>query len=134
MNNKLTKNCKKIGVEEVRTADCAKLAGLPSPNAKPAARKIRITSTLVEVSTFCTCAARCTPRQLRIANAAIKLQASSCGRPNLNSHAPDPARWRAFSRDRKSTRLNSSHGYISYAVFCLKKKNKAHILLAPTEK
>src|SRR2546429_2738545 len=36
--------------------------------------------------------------------------------------------------DRKSTRLNSSHGYISYAVFCLKKKKKArpftvHILL-----
>src|SRR3989449_11677969 len=28
-----------------------------------------------------------------------------------------------LSRDRKSTRLNSSHGYISYAVFCLKKKN-----------
>src|SRR5256884_1500018 len=28
-----------------------------------------------------------------------------------------------FHRDRKSTRLNSSHGYISYAVFCLKKKN-----------
>src|SRR2546422_8593607 len=27
-------------------------------------------------------------------------------------------------RDRKSTRLNSSHGYISYAVFCLKKKNQ----------
>src|SRR5687768_18345057 len=26
-------------------------------------------------------------------------------------------------RDRKSTRLNSSHGYISYAVFCLKKKS-----------
>src|SRR5256884_8644164 len=29
-------------------------------------------------------------------------------------------------RDRKSTRLNSSHGYISYAVFCLKKKKKKH--------
>src|SRR2546422_5625484 len=28
--------------------------------------------------------------------------------------------------DRKSTRLNSSHGYISYAVFCLKKKKKNH--------
>src|SRR2546429_2715641 len=28
--------------------------------------------------------------------------------------------------DRKSTRLNSSHGYISYAVFCLKKKKKIH--------
>src|SRR2546429_923617 len=30
----------------------------------------------------------------------------------------------AKRKDRKSTRLNSSHGYISYAVFCLKKKNK----------
>src|SRR5205809_6070569 len=29
---------------------------------------------------------------------------------------------RALGVDRKSTRLNSSHGYISYAVFCLKKK------------
>src|SRR2546422_2080249 len=28
----------------------------------------------------------------------------------------------SFGLDRKSTRLNSSHGYISYAVFCLKKK------------
>src|SRR2546429_5687781 len=38
-------------------------------------------------------------------------------------------------QDRKSTRLNSSHGYISYAVFCLKKKkNKAdmvHIARTP---
>src|SRR2546429_4537175 len=37
---------------------------------------------------------------------------------------------RVFGRfreiDRKSTRLNSSHGYISYAVFCLKKKNTHH--------
>src|SRR5688572_32081531 len=29
-------------------------------------------------------------------------------------------------KDRKSTRLNSSHSQISYAVFCLKKKKKAH--------
>src|SRR5205809_3909556 len=32
-----------------------------------------------------------------------------------------------IGRDRKSTRLNSSHGYISYAVFCLKKKKKPHL-------
>src|SRR3712207_7234432 len=32
------------------------------------------------------------------------------------------------SRDRKSTRLNSSHANISYAVFCLKKKKKIHIV------
>src|SRR2546422_4143650 len=31
---------------------------------------------------------------------------------------------RQSDQDRKSTRLNSSHGYISYAVFCLKKKKK----------
>src|SRR2546429_4300615 len=34
----------------------------------------------------------------------------------------------AGTKDRKSTRLNSSHGYISYAVFCLKKKkNTLHL-------
>src|SRR2546430_11424504 len=31
-------------------------------------------------------------------------------------------------RDRKSTRLNSSHSQISYAVFCLKKKNNTRII------
>src|SRR2546422_9969804 len=35
-----------------------------------------------------------------------------------------PAGLIATSEDRKSTRLNSSHGYISYAVFCLKKKKQ----------
>src|SRR5690348_17917637 len=35
-------------------------------------------------------------------------------------------------RDRKSTRLNSSHPSISYAVFCLKKKKKTAKLLAPS--
>src|SRR5260221_6691385 len=34
-------------------------------------------------------------------------------------------------QDRKSTRLNSSHTVISYAVFCLKKKSNAHKLSAP---
>src|SRR3712207_7930717 len=41
------------------------------------------------------------------------------------SAAPRPA-----GRDRKSTRLNSSHANISYAVFCLKKK-KTHVLNLP---
>src|SRR5947209_18966053 len=43
-------------------------------------------------------------------------------------HLPDPdehaARRVLVSQDRKSTRLNSSHANISYAVFCLKKKKK----------
>src|SRR2546422_2420811 len=34
-----------------------------------------------------------------------------------------------YTTDRKSTRLNSSHGYISYAVFCLKKK-KAWVIIS----
>src|SRR2546429_6032701 len=37
-----------------------------------------------------------------------------------------------YLRDRKSTRLNSSHGYISYAVFCLKKKNKSCTIEFPS--
>src|SRR5687768_17793167 len=32
-----------------------------------------------------------------------------------------------LGQDRKSTRLNSSHGYISYAVFCLKKKTRSSV-------
>src|SRR2546429_3133027 len=45
-----------------------------------------------------------------ICHSAAKLRADSCAR--------------SMGLDRKSTRLNSSHGYISYAVFCLKKKKK----------
>src|SRR2546430_17719882 len=39
---------------------------------------------------------------------------------------PPAAPWAACGRDRKSTRLNSSHSQISYAVFCLKKKKEIH--------
>src|SRR5205807_9412573 len=42
--------------------------------------------------------------------------------PRLLRHRARPR----ADRDRKSTRLNSSHLVISYAVFCLKKKNKKH--------
>src|SRR3712207_8872728 len=43
------------------------------------------------------------------------------------SSRPSPQR-----RDRKSTRLNSSHTVISYAVFCLKKKNKTALYPVPS--
>src|SRR5947208_14770439 len=42
-------------------------------------------------------------------------------------HARHLRRWRRPHTDRKSTRLNSSHQIISYAVFCLKKKNKSRV-------
>src|SRR2546422_8260523 len=44
-----------------------------------------------------------------------RIRNRECGPANLPNMA---------AADRKSTRLNSSHGYISYAVFCLKKKKK----------
>src|SRR5687768_18135550 len=44
--------------------------------------------------------------------------ASLLARDGFSADAAQP------SQDRKSTRLNSSHGYISYAVFCLKKKKQ----------
>src|SRR5687768_17647342 len=45
-------------------------------------------------------------------------------RPGVELVAPFSGR--RGDRDRKSTRLNSSHGYISYAVFCLIKKKNAN--------
>src|SRR5947207_12606747 len=42
----------------------------------------------------------------------------------LSAGCPKARRMRTGTRDRKSTRLNSSHTVISYAVFCLKKKNE----------
>src|SRR2546429_6092416 len=41
----------------------------------------------------------------------------------ITAHGENPRVMEFLNQDRKSTRLNSSHGYISYAVFCLKKKN-----------
>src|SRR2546422_1148609 len=47
------------------------------------------------------------------------------GMARVLGRVPGAVRRPVVSRpDRKSTRLNSSHGYISYAVFCLKKKKK----------
>src|SRR2546429_1190584 len=53
-------------------------------------------------------------------------RAPSVARPSDSHSSPQaaPARASSHGEDRKSTRLNSSHGYISYAVFCLKKKKK----------
>src|SRR5256885_12157840 len=45
---------------------------------------------------------------------------------SFHSQLPDPAA--IYPGDRKSTRLNSSHLVISYAVFCLKKKKNFHKL------
>src|SRR2546422_1426284 len=51
------------------------------------------------------------------------IRAGSSLSPILFFFLSSLSRQPASGGDRKSTRLNSSHGYISYAVFCLKKKN-----------
>src|SRR5688572_32029058 len=51
----------------------------------------------------------------------------------LSQREPPPPPWGRSGRDRKSTRLNSSHSQISYAVFCLKKKKKKQIKSKITE-
>src|SRR5690606_41999977 len=58
--------------------------------------------------------------------AAVALSACATSRP-LHSLSS-----RTFRRDRKSTRLNSSHVKISYAVFCLKKKKNNNTPHSPT--
>src|SRR2546422_7439356 len=69
----------------------------------------------------------------RCAGGSCNLEINLCDdhNPCTDDACADPAT--GACTDRKSTRLNSSHGYISYAVFCLKKKkNKNHIACAVT--
>src|SRR2546422_5887246 len=60
-------------------------------------------------------------RRLRDLGVGAQLGQAPAERVRLLGEVPD------VTPDRKSTRLNSSHGYISYAVFCLKKKKKTVI-------
>src|SRR5207247_10675211 len=62
------------------------------------------------------------PRRLRPAERRTRAR-----RGGLDRQRPRPR------RDRKSTRLNSSHEWNSYAVFCVKKKNDRQLASAPTD-
>src|SRR2546430_8200949 len=57
----------------------------------------------------------------------VKLNPGFEGRPHVGEFRRRTALLAAEARDRKSTRLNSSHSQISYAVFCLKKKRKCYM-------
>src|SRR3989449_6111690 len=83
-------------------------------------------STLFPYTTLFRSASRARPLENLTGDpAGVRLPARTAGQ----------CRPRGARGDRKSTRLNSSHGYISYAVFCLKKKKKGQtsIILAGTE-
>src|SRR5688572_31008219 len=72
-------------------------------------------------------------RNLRITDPLGKLFIEYSSRGDLVPDEPTIDLWRrnieGSTIDRKSTRLNSSHSQISYAVFCLKKKTQIYLLL-----
>src|SRR3989449_1963649 len=71
---------------------------------------------------------RAAPRGTRAADRRRGAGEAGAVGPGRPSQGRGLRRLTAPSRsDRKSTRLNSSHGYISYAVFCLKKKKKTQL-------
>src|SRR3712207_7097187 len=61
--------------------------------------------------------------QSRNSNMATEKQIAANRRNAQKSTGPRTLQGKTAAKDRKSTRLNSSHANISYAVFCLKKKN-----------
>src|SRR5947209_11902134 len=66
-------------------------------------------------------AAPATPTQTGTSEKRAAPTAAEIGMENMTYLEPSDDNWK---EDRKSTRLNSSHANISYAVFCLKKKKK----------
>src|SRR2546422_6597380 len=62
---------------------------------------------------------------LRLTGRTQQIAAGKIRRLPVRDYLLRQGRFAHFTKDRKSTRLNSSHGYISYAVFCLKKKKRS---------
>jgi len=90
-------NCASSGVAELRTAGMEKCSTSPAPNRKPATMKPMMTVTFSEVSTFCTRAARRTPKQFRMVKTATSSEAAICAPPSLTAKAPEPSVYGAFS-------------------------------------
>src|SRR2546430_12261298 len=66
------------------------------------------------------------PRSTLFPYTTLFRSASPVHSPSARRRAVERGGRNPANRDRKSTRLNSSHSQISYAVFCLKKKKKHH--------
>src|SRR5438309_2410718 len=90
------------------------------------------TSTLFPYTTLFRSGPPNRPDDVFVAGAAADLPANGFPDLRLRGIGPvvqQPACRHHHARDRKSTRLNSSHSSISYAVFCLKKKNITELIM-----
>src|SRR5438105_9381540 len=85
--------------------------------------KVLSRAPLVPIGSLMTCTRTSSPALTRRRMSSTG-GALASGAPTTVSSAALPAMSAACRKDRKSTRLNSSHEWISYAVFCLKKKKK----------
>src|SRR5690242_20872051 len=70
---------------------------------------------------------RAGPKMTVVALSDLFSESLDCPRAMLFRDEPEPQREKTRRLDRKSTRLNSSHMSISYAVFCLKKKKQNNL-------
>src|SRR2546430_12886648 len=76
----------------------------------------------------------CGSRRHGVSGAPARAKEREAASSTRTTRTPSSALARGATRpDRKSTRLNSSHSQISYAVFCLKKKNISNQLAAPLQ-
>src|SRR2546428_951843 len=86
------------------------------------------TLSLHDALPICRCCSRKHPRRTRKNEAIVCLSPSAIHHRNTAGRlCTESVSQSGRRQDRKSTRLNSSHDQISYAVFCLKKKNKQSI-------
>src|SRR2546426_1390665 len=93
-------------------------------------------STLFPYTTLFRSAPALGSRYAGVTVAGIAVAGDGAGRPALDPKGNlglPPTRLSGRVQDRKSTRLNSSHLVISYAVFCLKKKKTVHVQQAVHE-
>src|SRR2546421_13090796 len=90
-------NCAVRVLDEVLTAFCEKCETSPVPARNPSTIKEISTVTLMDVSVFCTRAARCTPKIFRTVKTSSRAHAAACAGPNVNVQSPEPNSTRGCS-------------------------------------
>src|SRR2546429_5367365 len=102
---------------------------LPDPGGCLICQRLALAVVLVDLANTSKEIIRCFSITARFAGSHRSLRPDTARLPVQSVPVAIRQKWE--SADRKSTRLNSSHGYISYAVFCLKNKKSRHLAPRP---